>query len=667
MLFRLAVRNVRRQVGNYMIYFITVALTVALLYAINSIIMGEQIHRVMVTTPDFKTGMKLGVSFISVIVAFVLGYATSFMMKLRKREFGTYLTLGMTRNDILKIFLSETVLICVAALGCGIFSGWFIYQGLMAVIMNLMEMEFALSASPAAGLIFTIQLVTGIFLLSSVTSAVYLKRVSIYDLIHGAKKTERAVKHPLLWMIVMVISLTVMAGSAVVLNQLFKESILDGASTDGASGIMAVFAAGLVLFHIGLAKSVVYLLLKRKRFCNRKTNRFILRQLSGTLSSNAVMIGMLALLLTAAVVVSDVSFIQRGVEQEELDQEYPYDLLFTAEAGGFVMERNEQERKQEETLLRDAESVIGTYTPIVYKALYTTCTSGRNDIYSRTRWQFEGLNDSFMKVSDFNALAEPMGMKPLDLKHEFYIIANTPETGQISWKHMNLDIGGVKYVCKGVIENCPRICYVPVLAVVPDQAVEGMETDARFAAYMLADQKYDAAGLKKRLERMEKKAARRSHQNITYTFLLREYGRYERNSVNAILVTGSLFVALVLMFMAMAVLALKTLSGIEDDRKRYGILFRLGAGRREQGRALFWQTFSFFLMPFIFSVLVSIPVAVMGKNMMKLSGYEKMAEDIYPVAGAVASLMGLVYLLYYSMTYLIARKAVINRSGGRPG
>ena len=72
-------------------------------------------------------------------------------------------------------------------------------------------------------------------------------------------------------------------------------------------------------------------------------------------------------------------------------------------------------------------------------------------------------------------------------------------------------------------------------------------------------------------------------------------------------------------------------------------------------------------MPFIFSVLVSIPVAVMGKNMMKLSGYEKMAEDIYPVAGAVASLMGLVYLLYYSMTYLIARKAVINRSGGRPG
>ena len=55
------------------------------------------------------------------------------------------------------------------------------------------------------------------------------------------------------------------------------------------------------------------------------------------------------------------------------------------------------------------------------------------------------------------------------------------------------------------------------------------------ATGILADQKYDAAGLKKRLERMEKKAARRSHQNITYTFLLREYGRYERNSVNAIL------------------------------------------------------------------------------------------------------------------------------------
>ena len=34
MFFKLAVRNVKRQFGNYLIYFMTVALTVALLFAI---------------------------------------------------------------------------------------------------------------------------------------------------------------------------------------------------------------------------------------------------------------------------------------------------------------------------------------------------------------------------------------------------------------------------------------------------------------------------------------------------------------------------------------------------------------------------------------------------------------------------------------------------------
>lgn len=38
---KLAFRNVKRQVGNYLIYFITVSLTVALMFAVNSAIFSE--------------------------------------------------------------------------------------------------------------------------------------------------------------------------------------------------------------------------------------------------------------------------------------------------------------------------------------------------------------------------------------------------------------------------------------------------------------------------------------------------------------------------------------------------------------------------------------------------------------------------------------------------
>ena len=44
MFFKLAVRNVKRQFGNYLIYFMTVALTVALLFAINGVIYSEKMQ-----------------------------------------------------------------------------------------------------------------------------------------------------------------------------------------------------------------------------------------------------------------------------------------------------------------------------------------------------------------------------------------------------------------------------------------------------------------------------------------------------------------------------------------------------------------------------------------------------------------------------------------------
>ena len=127
---KLALRNVKRQIGSYFIYFITVALTVALLFAAGNIIFSDNLARFTIKREEMQSALCGVVIFISLIVAFILSYATSFMLKLRKREFGTYLTLGMSRKNILIIFVSETMLICIGALGLGLAaSGNGIYTG----------------------------------------------------------------------------------------------------------------------------------------------------------------------------------------------------------------------------------------------------------------------------------------------------------------------------------------------------------------------------------------------------------------------------------------------------------------------------------------------------------------------------------------------------------
>ena len=120
---KLAFRNVKRQIGNYLIYFITVSLTVALMFAVNSAIFSRELMEKASAIQELRAGLIALTVFVSLIVAFVLGYATSFMLKLRKREFGTYLTLGMTRKNILSVFLLESSILCLASLGTGLLLG----------------------------------------------------------------------------------------------------------------------------------------------------------------------------------------------------------------------------------------------------------------------------------------------------------------------------------------------------------------------------------------------------------------------------------------------------------------------------------------------------------------------------------------------------------------
>ena len=171
MYFKLAARNVKRQLGNYLIYFMTIALTVALLFAINNIIYSDSLSVFMDRGEGARDALQIMVIMISAVVAFVLGYATSFLLKRRKREFGAYLTLGMNRRNILVIFLAETFIICLIALGAGLAVGAFLFQGLMAFMMKLLEMEFDIAAYSVEGLFRTVLLTAGIFFLASAASA----------------------------------------------------------------------------------------------------------------------------------------------------------------------------------------------------------------------------------------------------------------------------------------------------------------------------------------------------------------------------------------------------------------------------------------------------------------------------------------------------------------
>ena len=126
---KIALGNVRKSIRDFSVYFLTLAIGVALFYAFNSI---TQQTVVLNLSDDSRAivqllaGVITGVSvFLAIVLGFLVVYANRFLIRRRKHEFGMYLTLGMTRQDVSKIIVLETLIVGVLALAVGLVAGVF--------------------------------------------------------------------------------------------------------------------------------------------------------------------------------------------------------------------------------------------------------------------------------------------------------------------------------------------------------------------------------------------------------------------------------------------------------------------------------------------------------------------------------------------------------------
>lgn len=664
---KLALRNVRRQVGNYLIYFMTVAMTVALIFSVNNILYNPQLSKMAEAWADMRRMLMVLIVFISMIVVFVLGYATAFMLRLRKREFGTYLTLGMTRRNLLVIFFNETVIMCALALAVGIFMGLFIYQGLMLFLSRLMDMAFEFAAYSAQGLVFTVLLVVLVFVLSSLTSAIYLKRVSVYQLLHGGRTVEKKVKRPWLYMILTVLSLIAMIVCCFMIYQAMMAAVM---SVQTELGPVFIWMGGLgvtmIIFHFSLAKSAVNLLLKNRRFCSRGTNTFLLRQLSAQLSPNALMAGFLACLLTFAVIGANASFFMKANVRVTLDKDYPFDIdatLDTDSAHPVDIDR--------------ALEIIGGYGDVAQEIRYRLYDTKSNAIYSRTPWgngdydygyaelgEAAGmqLSDPVITQSEMNRLLDHFGMELISLEDEYVLITNMPQISGMDFSQVPLKINDKTYKNAGVISGVPRCFHEYFLAVVPDAAVEGLPVLAECVGIDLVQQDYDWQTLRQALSyELAPDEIPYPGEDMRCDYIFREEGRASTNSNMALLVIGALYMSIIFVFMSMAMLALKTLSTVSEDRQRYDLLYRLGTGLGTERRTLFWQLLVFFLLPFVLPVLMNVPMALAFADMMGLLGFESIVKEMLINALGIMFILTAIYLLYFCATYMIARRNIIVR------
>ena len=124
MLFKLSFQNMKKSIKDYMIYFLTLVLGVAIFYMFNSLDSQQAMLQISQSQREIIKLMITMLGFVSVFVAVILGllivYANNFLINRRKKEFGIYMTLGMGKRQISKIILIETVLVGIISLAIGL-------------------------------------------------------------------------------------------------------------------------------------------------------------------------------------------------------------------------------------------------------------------------------------------------------------------------------------------------------------------------------------------------------------------------------------------------------------------------------------------------------------------------------------------------------------------
>ena len=114
---KLAFHNAGRSVRDYGVWFLTMVLAVCLFYVFNALETQTVIRFLSQSSradvvQAIRELINMLSAFVWVVLAFLILYASAFLIRRRKKELGIYMMSGMKKGRISLLFAAETL--CVA-------------------------------------------------------------------------------------------------------------------------------------------------------------------------------------------------------------------------------------------------------------------------------------------------------------------------------------------------------------------------------------------------------------------------------------------------------------------------------------------------------------------------------------------------------------------------
>lgn len=683
MLGKLSFRNAKRQAKDYCIYFITVIISVALMFSFNSIATSNDISDLSTYMVAFSKAIS-GISILIVLVmAWLINYCMRFMLEKRSKEFGTYQILGIEKKSISNIFTLENIMIGGIAFIIGIALGTFLYQIFTSIIMNLFNQPYQIKISfsiKAVGM--TAIYFFGIFALVLLNCRRKIKKTKVYDLLYANKKNENnMIKNAKGNVILFTLSIALLVGAILINNNEFANA----SNMVGRNIFIAIIMliVGIYLFYISISSFIVKRYLNNKSKKYKKDNMFLYRNLTSKINTMSLSLGTIALMFTIILIGGNVALLMNSMINNEIEMGYPYEIMITTADGDFS--------KYKEYIEKNAK-VKDMYE---YR-LYNIKGIGLSTAFEKT--PFKGAIDKeidcVLSLTDYNKLREILGYEKVDLQDD-EIIINCLKTAKGGLEKYTKENDKTKIVGKDVkikeirSENIAQVgfngSYYAII--VPDSLIPLIEKEDQrlrdkndnnstivteqedgadkiyyldFAYNFVAttenmtDEKFYKE-LSNYIIKQEREIAgevngEEQNYNIEIS-LANVQTKGERmsqtKSFYTIMSFLAFYVALIFVMATATLLAIQQLSDSEKYKYRYELLKKLGVDELQINRTIFKQLLFYFAIPMVLPVIISIPVILgVGQIFTVAVTMEEIFKNIWIMIGMFI----LVYGIYFIAT-----------------
>lgn len=611
MFFKLARKNVTRSLKDYSVYFLTLTLGVSLFYVFNSLegqwamqMLAKSAHYMVESILIF---MNIFSAFVSVVLACLVLYANTFLMKRRKRELGTYFLLGLPAGRVSLLLVLETLLIGLMALAAGLVLGVLLAQGLGLLTIAMFSAypageQFALVLSVKA-IGKTVLYFGVIFLVVMILTGVSVSRAKLIDLMQGARKNEEMKERPL-WTSV----LTFLAGVALLVVAYAMLLIRGMLYIDPLFFLMlALGTLGTLLFFRSLSGFLLRVVKGHKKLYYRGLNMFVLRQFNSRIHTTYLSMTVICLLLLLAIGVTACCVGLNDTIEQNTSSAAPYDVTIQNYSGDTTvadLPARLAESGFDPALLGEQHGFLFYYNDPAVTGIPA------DDAYA------------VVLLSDYNALMALQGGQALAGDGLPLVTDQAIVTG---YSGMN------RYL------------------VAPDSWAEALQVRRQvFCANYRGDKQTAEDALA---------AAYRSpafSDGLTLSLDTR-IGIYTENMGSKILVLFmGLYLGMVFLLTAAAVLALQQLSQAADNVPRYQILSRLGVPERMRDRSVLTQVALSFFLPLALAVVHSIVGMTAANAVISVVGRVDSVRSSLVTAGFLV----LIYGAYFLATCFGARRIV---------